>query len=370
MINQVRENQLIHSLTHAFPRSPLQINQLHGTDAELLSVPHAGEFSIAVTVDTIAEEIAAGLYEDPYLIGWMTVMASMSDLAAVGADPLGIIISELLPGEMPEDSVERLQMGIREACTRCGTYVLGGDTNTGNALSMTGCAIGRVNTHRHLTRIGIRPGDLLYTTGDLGVGNGFALSLLAPRGDNHCVFRPVARLREGQDLLGLATACMDSSDGVLATLDQLMRLNGLGFEIEPGWEELLHPDARSLARESGVPEWFLLAGQHGEFELLFTLHPEDESQLRAHAARSGWEPRRLGRATGRASIVMGIGGSEIVMPTGEIRDVAHTGGGSLQSNVAGLRDLHDRIMTDSSHGGDNRRSLHPYHETGKGKNQR
>jgi thiamine-monophosphate kinase len=328
MMNQVRENHLIHTLTHTFPRSPLQINQLHGTDAELISVPEAGEFSIAVTVDTIAEEIAAGLYEDPYLIGWMTVMASMSDLAAVGANPLGVIISELLPG------------------------------------------VGRVNMHRHLTRIGTRPGDLLFATGELGAGNGFALSVLGPQGDNHCSFRPVARLREGQDLPGLATGCMDSSDGVLATLDQLMRLNGLGFEIESGWEELLHPDARSLAGDVGIPEWFLLAGQHGEFELLFTLHPEDESQLRDHAARSGWEPRRLGRATGRASIVMAMEGIEIVMPTGEIRDVAHANGGSLQSNVAGLRNLHDRIMTNPSDGGDNRRSLHPYPETGKGRNKR
>jgi len=369
MIDQVSENRLIRDLTKMFPRSPRQINRLHGSDAELLSVDCDGEFSIALTVDSIAEEITAGLYADPYLAGWMGVMASMSDLAAVGAEPLGIIVSEILPGDMPEDSIQELQKGIRDACTRCATYVLGGDTNTGEALSITGCAIGRVDKRRKLTRIGIHPGDLLYTTGPLGVGNGFALSLYAGQSQSRSLFRPVARLKEGRSLPGFATACMDSSDGVLATLDQLMRLNNTGFLLESGWEDTLQPGSRALAADSGIPEWFLLAGQHGEFELLFTIRPEDETLFHAQATRTGWKPYRLGRATTRLSVRLSMRGSEVVVPTGEIRDVAQTSRGNLEANVAGLRDIHDRIMTYSLHNDDTPMHRISYDEVGKRENR-
>jgi thiamine-monophosphate kinase len=330
-----------------FPRSPCQINCLHGSDAELISLDCDSKAPIAITVDSIAEEIAAGLYADPYLAGWMGVMASMSDLAAVGAEPFGIIISEILPRGMPQDSIEALQSGIRDACAVCGTYVLGGDTNTGNELSITGCAIGRTGKRRNLTRIGISPGDLLYTTGTLGAGNGFALNLYMGASEKGFLFRPEARLKEGQMLGDLAAACMDSSDGVLATLDQLMRLNNTGFQIDSGWQDLLHRDSRRLASLSGIPEWFLLAGQHGEFELLFTVRREDETRLHDRASREGWEPLRLGRATSTRSITINISGKEVIIPTGEIRDIALGSGSDLEANVAGLQGIHDRIMTDS-----------------------
>ena len=57
---------------------------------------------LAITTDSIVEEIRLGLYDDPYLIGWMIVMVNLSDLAAVGADPLGILISEIFPNNLDD----------------------------------------------------------------------------------------------------------------------------------------------------------------------------------------------------------------------------------------------------------------------------
>lgn len=354
MIDQVQENRILRDLTKMFRRSPRQLNQLHGADAELLLLPSERGSCLAVTVDTIAEEIAAGLYADPYLAGWMGVMASLSDLAAVGAEPLGILISETLPKAITKGALEEIQKGIGDACARCSTHVLGGDTNAGAALSITGCAVGLLPEDQRLSRIGVRPGDQLYASGPIGTGNGFALRLYRGGHPVRESFQPVARLPEGRCLRGLATACMDSSDGILATLDQLMRLNGTGFQIDPGWEGFLDPAARGEARAVGVPAWFLLAGQHGEFELVFTIRDGEESLLHDRAARFGWKPTRLGRATRECAVVLDIGGLDVRIPTGEIRDLAQVCGGDLQANVAGLVRLHDRIMRDSLHRDDTR----------------
>jgi len=269
MKTEVRENALIASLTASLPRSPRQLNRLQESDAEFLTLP--GSTILALTTDTIAEEIASGLYEDPWLAGWMAVMANFSDLAAVGADPLGILLAETIPPSFSSEDRMRLQQGIREACTACASFVLGGDTNEGKTLQITGTAVGCITDERPLTRVGIRPGDLLFTTGCLGIGNAFAAARFLEGKASLPDYRPYARLRQGRRLRPFAAACMDTSDGALATLDQLSRLNNVGFTLVPNWEDLLDPACRALAPALGIPPWVFLAAPHGEFELFFTL---------------------------------------------------------------------------------------------------
>lgn len=79
-----REVALLERLAGGFARSHLQCNQRHESDAELIRLPGSRSV-LALTTDAISEEIESGLYADPYLIGWMTVMVNASDLAAVGA---------------------------------------------------------------------------------------------------------------------------------------------------------------------------------------------------------------------------------------------------------------------------------------------
>jgi len=93
----VRENALVESLVRALPRSSLQRNGVGESDAELVRLP-GSDLLLAITNDAIVEEIEIGLYRDPYLIGWVTVVASASDLAAVGADPVGILLSQTCRG--------------------------------------------------------------------------------------------------------------------------------------------------------------------------------------------------------------------------------------------------------------------------------
>ena len=186
-----------------------------------------------------------------------------------------------------------LQRGLSDACSACSTYILGGDTNFGQSLILTGCAVGMFPGGRYLSRAGCREGDILYATGLLGAGNAFAASLLLANARSE--FRPTARCKEGQALCGLATSCMDTSDGVLATLDQLMRVNNIGFELNGEWPEVLTPRAREISCNYGFPPWFMLAGHHGEFELLFTVPQEREDELMSRATEIAWEDSGAGR---------------------------------------------------------------------------
>jgi thiamine-monophosphate kinase len=87
---------------------------------------------------------------------------------------------------------------------------------------------------------------------------------------------------------------MDTSDGLFATLDQLGRLNNCGFHLEKEWVSHLAPGALRIAEMAGVNPWMLLAGPHGEFELVFTIPPHRIPSLHIAADAAHWVPMRLG----------------------------------------------------------------------------
>lgn len=306
MITDIRENAVIASLAASFSRAPRQLNGLQESDAELIRL--SSGTILALTTDAIAEEIASGLYADPWLAGWMAVMVNFSDLAAVGAEPLGILIAETLPADISAGTTIALQKGIRDACIACESHVLGGDTNAGRMLHITGTAVGIITSGRPLTRVGIRPDDLIFSTGPLGEGNAFAAATLAAVQGLKEHYRPIARLRHGLAIRPHAGACMDTSDGALATLDQLARLNNVGFSLVPDWAQRLHPSATAAPVQMGIPPWVFLAGPHGEFELIFSASPEQAPAIRESLRPLSGECILIARATAAPGIAIpGLG---------------------------------------------------------------
>jgi thiamine-monophosphate kinase len=273
----------------------------------------------------------------------MIVMVNMSDLAAVGAEPLGILISQVLPNDISSNSLNRLQQGIHDACETCHTYVLGGDTNISDRMFMTGCAAGLVV--EPMCRIGCQPGDVLYATNRLGKGNAFAFAQLCGHVDISIEYKPVARLQEGQLLRRLRAVCMDSSDGVLATLDQIMRLNQVGFEICESWQELLDDSVVQLQQMTGLPAWLFLAGHHGELELLFTLPQCHEKELFAIAQEINWMPLRLGKVLERPGVYLPCNDRHVLLDTARIRNLAYACDRDVHRYIEELQQLNiDLIM--------------------------
>jgi thiamine-monophosphate kinase len=288
---------------------------------------------LAVTSDSVVEEILTGLYEDLYLAGWMTVTASLSDLAAVGADPLGILINESLPPDLSGDDLERLQAGIGDAAREHGVPVLGGDTNAAPHLQLTGTAIGMVARKRHMTRRGARPGDLLFASGAMGLGSAFAAVQLmetAAEPASSLGYQPIARLREGRTLCAFASSCMDTSDGVIPTLDELMRVNDVGIRIDRRIEDYLHPAALTVAASLHLPPWTMLAGPHGEFELLFTVPRQWQQEFLQWAAGLPWTPIEIGEVVAGHGLDCLLDGRLCVLDAAAIRNLLTEVGGNVE----------------------------------------
>lgn len=302
------ERELVDLLVRHAPRSPRQLNAPYEADAELIRVggpkpPPDGW--LAVTTDSISEEIDSGLYEGAEEIGWMAVTASASDLAAVGADPLGVMLDVSVPGDCSERFVRRLGRGVADAATSYGLPLLGGDTNRSSTLRIGSTALGWV-VGRPSTRRGARPGHLIYTTGPAGLGAAVALERLLEEGRirDALPFRPRARLTEGARFRAVIAACVDTSDGLLRALDDLLRLEGLGAELDPPVETLLHRDALTGATRRGLPGWLFLAGPHGDYELVFTVPPEDRGRLERVAGTTATPLLRIGRVVATPGVAL------------------------------------------------------------------
>lgn len=320
-LKDIIENKIINDLTKSFNRSPLQLNKVHETDAEIILLENS-PYDLAVTIDTISEEIKSGLYTDPYQIGWMSVMVNMSDLAAVGAVPMGIVISQILPKDISSEFLDKLQKGINDACLKCETFVIGGDTNLGDELIISGCAIGTIKKGKYLKRMGCKAGDKIYVTGKIGRGNAYAFQKLFGKHNSKFDYQPSAKLNWRNILHKYASSCIDTSDGIISSLDQLMRINNVGFKFRTDWEETIDQSSKQLFINNNLPLWLLLAGEHGEFELCFSIPTENKIPFLKEANQLNIKPICLAKATEDQRIIIKLNNYEQSLDTEKIRNLA------------------------------------------------
>lgn len=198
-------------------------------------------------------------------LGYKAAAVNLSDLAAMGAEPLGLMVGLAVPPDTDASAIAELYEGVNEA----GAPVVGGDTVAGTATTVTVAALGR--SERVPGRSGARAGDHLVVTGPLG---GAAAGLYALEHglegfdeliDRHR--RPPLRLGEGRALAGAAHAMLDVSDGLLADGLRLADRSGcrLVFELERIPRD---PRAEGVA---DLPFWMM--GE--DYELLAALAPDD-----------------------------------------------------------------------------------------------
>lgn len=340
-MEEIFENVIIDSWVEHFRHTPSQVNMPHEADAELIETSGDPDHYLAITIDTVAEEITTGLYQNPYTMGWVTVMACLSDLAAVGAEPLGLVVSVSIESGRDRTFAGNIAQGMEDACRTLGICILGGDTNITPTISLTGCALGFVPRGKVMTRLGCKPGDDVFITGSVGAGNALGLVRLTNISDDHFTeksYRPVARLKKGQFLRNHVSCCMDTSDGLLTTLDQLMRLNGLGFVIDCDWERILAPEVLRLCSKTGTPPWLMVAGPHGEFELLFTISADVADETLAQPEFEGANPIRLGRVQQTPAVSLTFpSGRSVDVHMAPLRNLLQTVDGDLERYVREFR---------------------------------
>lgn len=249
-----------------------------GDDAALLRPPPGRE--LAMTLDTLV----AGRHflpdTDPEGLGHKALAVNLSDLAAMGAEPAWALLSLTLP-EADEAWLAAFGAGLGALARQHGVALVGGDTCRG-PLSISLQLTGFVEPGRALRRDGARPGDHLFVTGTLGDAalalEGLLAGVPVPDVLRRRLERPEPRLAEGRALAGVASACIDLSDGLVADLGHLCEASGCGARLE----------AARIPRSGEASKWLeargdwrpLLAGGD-DYELCFTVPPERLDALAA-----------------------------------------------------------------------------------------
>ncbi|BCW96489.1 MAG: thiamine-phosphate kinase [Fimbriimonadales bacterium] len=259
--------------------APYQLLQGIGDDTAVLQV---GDQTLLWTTDMLVEGVHFRLdWTDAAALGWKALAVNLSDLAAMGGEPVGVLLSLALPPEYTEGWLDAFVEGFAACAQSFGVALLGGDTNRAERMVIDVSALGAVQGAPVL-RSGARAGDWLLVSGGLG-GSRAGLEALqageASEVDLTPHFRPQPRLQVGAQARALgATAMMDISDGLAADLPKLLRASGVGAVVCAAHIPV-HPVAAQWAHRRGLdPLAFAIAGGE-DYELLIAAPPPVAQQL-------------------------------------------------------------------------------------------
>lgn len=255
-----------------------------GDDCALLRVP--ANKQLAVSVDTLVADVHFPADAKPEDIAERALRTNLSDLAAMGAEPLWFTLALTLPKNsvyVSEEWLRDFSRGLFRTANHYEIVLVGGDTTSG-ALSITIQVMGALESHQALRRDGASIGDFVCVTNYVGDGAA-ALAVIQNRLDINSeyqdylrerFYRPIPRLQESKALLGIASAALDISDGLVADLNHICEASDLGAIIDV--ENLpLSPALLAVNDLQQVRTWALSGGD--DYELCFTVSPEKMPEL-------------------------------------------------------------------------------------------
>jgi len=234
---------------------------------------------VSTDIVTMERHMPKGMTMEQF--GWLSAAVNFSDIASMGASPIGILAAVSLPPETDENIFYDIMDGMDQCAEFCGTVILGGDTKPG-PVSVCGTALG-VCRNGPLIRSGARPGDLVAVTGSLGsAGAGWyaAMNGIDEKDAISSVMSPIPRVKEGMFLSEnrIATSCMDISDGLSTTASAICRSSNVGMDII--WESLPKgAGVDAVCKKLDMAESVLMLDSGGDYELLFTFRKEHLDML-------------------------------------------------------------------------------------------
>ena len=261
-----------------------------GDDAALLAPPPGRQ--LVVTADTLNDGVHFPRGTSPADVGWKALAVNLSDLASMGAEPAWCTLSLSLPQSDPA-WIEGFLDGFLDLAGQHDIALVGGDTTRG-PLSIAVTAMGLVEPGRALRRDGARVGDEVWVTGTLGdAAGGLALldrepvPALRARLD-----RPTPRVAAGRALAGIATACVDVSDGLLADLGHVCARSHVAAHLDVD----ALPASAALREAFGEADRIALQASGGDdYELCFTAPADAGADIDAVSAQLGLRFTRIGR---------------------------------------------------------------------------
>ncbi|WP_407432273.1 thiamine-phosphate kinase [Methanobrevibacter sp.] len=210
-----------------------------------------------------------------FQMGFKAVTVNVSDLAAMGAGPIGFLLSIALPKDLEVNNFKEIIDGVIDACDYYKIPLIGGDTNEASEIIISGTALGLCD--KPLMKNTSNAGDLICLTGDIGLAAlGFNL-----KEDNiytKKALKPIARLSEGKVIKDSgATSATDVTDGLASELYE-MKPDSLGFMI---YEDKLNisQEYKDISSELGLNYLDLLLHVGEDFELIFTIGKDNDLNI-------------------------------------------------------------------------------------------
>jgi thiamine-monophosphate kinase len=313
-----REWDLINALSREFGPAPAGVILGIGDDCAVLA--GNGSDYLLWTVDTLVEGVHFDLaYTSLSQLGWKSLAVNLSDIAAMGGNPGPALLSLGWPPDRDRSLALEFAAGLAQAAREYGVAVIGGDTVASPAgLIVTVTLTGRVPAAQMLRRAGARVGDLILVTGPLG-GAAAGLEILRrgldlppdlKEGLIEAQLRPRPHLRAGRLLAqeGLATALIDTSDGIATDLYHVCKASGVGARI-PANAVPISPRVKAAGPHLGRDPLDLALTGGEDYLLLFTCPPSLAGRLPTAFSRAGLAaPLPLGRI---------VGGDRVILETSE-----------------------------------------------------
>jgi thiamine-monophosphate kinase len=293
LLRDVGESGLIELLRRKYGGAARPGELSIGDDAAVVRIPGG---RAVLSTDLLVEGTHFSLgYFRPEEVGGRALSANLSDLAAMGADPVCYLAALAAPPGMPVATVDAVFRGMASAARASGIRLMGGDTCRGERLTLCLAVVGATGRGGPVKRAGAQPGDLLYVTGSPGWSR-LGLALLRAgrpsrpsgwrRKAMRAHLRPDARWREGRAAArsGAVAAMTDVSDGVLTDLSHMLERDGLGAVLA----EESFPASRAFLTASaalGVDPLDAFLGGGEDYELLMAVRPSRRGAF-LRAARS------------------------------------------------------------------------------------
>jgi len=226
-------------------------------------------------------------YNDYYYFGWLLATINLSDIAAMGAKPVGILASYILPNETTVQEFSRLLDGVDEACRQAGTKVIGGNIKESKTLSCEAVALGYCAPNKLIRRKGASVEDLVVVIGDMGLfwsgvfksEHGIRLSTGEEAKVMSSILTPRAKIREGQIIskYKLLSSGMDNSDGLYPSVKELAVRNSVDIHLD--FSKIKWDTTTLKVSESMKIDPLRLAIGWGDWQLIGTVPEEKYDQL-------------------------------------------------------------------------------------------
>lgn len=320
-LKEIGEDGFIKGLSEAFkPRSP-RILKAIGDDTSV-TVQKAGK-ALLVTTDILIEDTHfKASYTPFYLLGRKALSISLSDIAAMGAEPLFFMASVAFAPSLKKSSVDELYAGLKHVAEAYGVELIGGNTARSDKLMVSTTVIGEASPKKVVYRKGAKTGDLVFVTGELG-SSALGLKELLSSGYKKAIkgpfmkavlahLDPVPRLEAGRALAErkLASAMMDISDGLAIDLGRLCGQSGVSAVVKSGSIPVGKRYGAILPEKTAL-ELALTGGE--DYELVFTSSPKNASRILALSAELGLPITPVGHIIGKTKDpvkVLGPGGAQ------------------------------------------------------------